>query len=468
MRSCEEMDLRAGQESRGKALWFLLLVLMSMVGQVNAAPPFPLGDLDPDSPVGRQRFLGSFGINEAIEPTLSQEDRPLYESLAPYLRNDPRRAIQIATAGMTSQSNAAFDFLVGNLYYQVGDYFQSERYLQQAVQKFPSFRRAHRTLALIAVQRDQFSQAVAPLLKVISLGGGDGQAYGLLAYAYLTQEKYYSALPAYRMARMFNPESADFKRGEAQCLLMTDQHLPAIALFNELISENPGNPEFWLLQANSFLALNERDKAIANLEIATTHGVPSWGSLSLLGDLYMAKDVYPLALAAYIRAVKEASAPSFEAVTKPLSYLIDRGLYTEAKAYLGTIKAKGLTGSTPRELLELSLAEATLELRSGDVEPAQRRLKDIIAKDPLNGTALILLAEYYQRKDMFAEAELQLERAASVPEYQVKALVDQGRLLVTQRKYREAIVPLNKAQSLAPQANVARYIEQIQKAIDAE
>ena len=54
------------------------------------------------------------------------------------------------------------------------------------------------------IQRTDYQAAIEPFLKVIELGGSDAQSYGLLAYAYLNQEKYESSLSAYRMARMFD------------------------------------------------------------------------------------------------------------------------------------------------------------------------------------------------------------------------------------------------------------------------
>ena len=56
---------------------------------------FSLSDSDPDSPEFRRRFMASYGVNEAIEPKLTQADRPLQEAILPHLRNNPRTAIQL-------------------------------------------------------------------------------------------------------------------------------------------------------------------------------------------------------------------------------------------------------------------------------------------------------------------------------------------------------------------------------------
>ena len=137
----------------------------------------------------------------------SSQDRPLYEAIEPFWQSNPARAIELARKGLTQQSNAAFDFLLGSLYYTQNDYRNAATYLQSALQKFPDFRRAHRNLALIHIQQERYDPAIRHLLRVIELGGGDGQSYSMLAYAYLNTEHYQSALSAYQLARMFLPNS---------------------------------------------------------------------------------------------------------------------------------------------------------------------------------------------------------------------------------------------------------------------
>ena len=130
-----------------------------------------LVDTHPESPEFKQRFLGTYGINAAIEPTLTTQDRPLYASIQPHLVNNPELAIELAKKGITPSSNPAFDFLIGSLYYSLGRYSEASEYLLAALKKFPDFRRAHRNLALLYVQAAQYPDAIRHLLRVVELGG---------------------------------------------------------------------------------------------------------------------------------------------------------------------------------------------------------------------------------------------------------------------------------------------------------
>jgi len=429
------------------------------------AQPFELSDTGTAAPDFRQQFLASYGVNPKIEPEVTPEDRPLYERIEPYLRNNPQQAIRIVTEEIDADTNAAFHFLLGNLYYQTGQYAESERALKQAVSKFPSFRRAYRTLGLIFIQSDRFEPAITVWLKVITLGGGDAQSYGLLAYAYLAQGKYNSALSAYQQARMFKPDSTDFRRGAAQCLLQTAQYKQAVALFDELIAEKSDVPDYWLLQANAYLELERYDDATANLEILAGRGQATLQSQQLLGNLYLRDDNHRLALQTYQEALRVHSVAAVEDALRPLEYLINRSLFDEAATYLETLKSELPSVLDADDRIRLIVAEAGIALERGEKAKAIDQLKPLVEAQPLAAEALLLLAEAYQRNDKFEEAEFYLQRVLSVPEKKTEALLALGRMEVRRGDFDAALKHLRAAREQEPRrSGLAAYIESIEKA----
>ncbi len=446
----------------------ILIITSTLVVSLHASPTFDLVDTNPGSPEFKQRFYGSFGINSAIEPKLSQEDRPLYESIEPYLKNNASKAIELAKQGITADSNAAFDYLVGSLYYTQGNYSSAATYLKAALKKFPDFRRAHRNLSLIYIQQDRSNDAIKHLLRVIELGGGDGQSYSMLAYAYLTQEKYQSALSAYQLARMFLPDSLDVRRGEAQCLLMTEQIGPAIALFDELIAENPNEQDFWLFQANGYLSQEQLSDAIANLEIAHSVQPPAASSLSLLGDLYLSVDAYNLALNNYKSALQQDPNAKPEQALKPLRRLMQLSLYAEAREYLDLIERKLTSTLSPEQMAEKRVFDAQLQIATGDAEQGLAQLEGILKEQPLHGDALLLMAEVQLNRDAYEEATFYFERATSVPEAQINALIGLARTDVAQAKFKEALKHLQKSQRIKKRPDVAQFMASIEKVVAAQ
>lgn len=443
------------------------ILLLGAASAIFAVNTFPLTDTHPNSSEYKKRFLGSYGINPAIEPSIAQDDRPLYESIAPFLESNPVEAIRVASQGITADSNAAFDFLVGSLYYSQQQYPQAERYLKQALRKFPDFRRAHRNLALIYVQQNKFELSNKHLLTVIALGGGDDQSYGMLAYGYLNQDKYQSALSAYAMARIFAPDSTDLRRGQAQCLLMTDQYEAAIALFDELIAEDPSVTDYWLFQANAYLAKERLDDALSNLEIASSLGNGSFDTYKLLADLYLTKDIPELAVKNYTQAITRNPQVQADLAFKPLYILIQRNLLPEAKSYFNTIKTVLKTELSPDQAIEIAVMSAQIKMQDEQAEAAIATLENILETNPVNANTLLTLADFHLQLEAYEDAEFYFERASHINEVAAKALVGLGRVKVQTGDLEGALKHLEDAHRIDPRNDVKRFISSIANTLTA-
>ena len=438
--------------------YFVSLIVFIIAGPSLWAGLFSLTDSAP--PV-----LPDYGVNASIEPTFSQVDKVLYEKVSPYLRENPQYAIELVNAELTQESNPAFYFLLGNLYYQIGSYEYAQSSLKQALAAMPSFRRAYRTLGLIYIRREVFGEAVDVWRKVITLGGGDGQSYGLLAYALLTQKQYASALSAYEQARMFAPESLDFKRGLAQCLLATKQYKRAVAFFDELIETHPHEKDFWLLQANAFLALEMHEEALANLVVAVKLGDIRAQTWQLLGDLYLSEGMATHALESYLAMLSGEGSLDALHMVRPLDALIARRHLLQARRYYSALNVAlnaqdRLVIKTP-----LTLAQGVLLIDEGRAREAVEVLRPIADAQPLKGDVLLLLAQAYREGDNFEQAYFYYERAALLPEHQAQAWLELGRMFIHQGAFEKALGYLIKAQNSQPREDVARIIEQVEHAL---
>ena len=61
----------------------------------------------------------------------------------------------------------------------------------------------------------------------------------------------------------------------------------------------------------------------------------------------------------------------------------------------------------------------------------------------------------------YAKAALRFERAAKIAEFEVDALIEHARMLVSSKDYQRASDLLERAQTLSPQPRVARYLKAI-------
>lgn len=444
-----------------------LVLLTGLLGFLSFTPAsaqtFPLSENSWDNPEFVKRFLGSYGVLTRLEPELSREEGQLFQELVEIIPNDPREAIRRLRAERTPESSAALDFLLASLQLQEGQPDAAIRNYEEAIRKFPNFLRAYRNLGLALTQMGRYEEAIPHLVKAIELGDGDGNTFGLLAFCYLNVERPRSALDAYRMAYLLRPQNRDWKVGLAQSLNLTGENEQAAAVLLELIEADPTNPVFWLTRANALLALGNSSEAATHLEMVRRMGRANAATHRLLGDIYLSQGVNRLARDSYLRAMASptdrVSAP---AAIRVVENLVAYGLYGEALDVISRVDADyDLTDAEEVSVLNL---RAEIALAQGDDAEAARILEDVVAVEPLNGSALLLLADYHARQGDFEEATFFYERARSLTEFRPDALVQQARMEVQRRNYGEAVQLLQEAQSIRPRTNVENYLNAVRNA----
>ncbi|MEM9161380.1 MAG: tetratricopeptide repeat protein, partial [Verrucomicrobiota bacterium] len=264
--------------------------------------------------------------------------------------------------------------------------------------------------------------------------------------------------------RMFAPDSFDYKRGEAQCLLNANQYAEAIALYDELIAENPDESEFWLLQANAYLALDLREETAANLEMARTLGDVTFQNLSLLASLYIQGGATDLGAEVAVSSLDFADSRDASALIRQIEHLSRSGNADQANVIASAFSLKLAPQLELDEGRRFASVRAMIDFRLGLEESGSQRLVSILEEDPLNGEALILLARHYSDKDEFEEAEFYFERALSVEDYQREALVALGQMEVRRGNFKEALDHLREAQELKFESNVQNFLDQVEEA----
>ena len=111
------------------------------------------------------------------------------------------------------------------------------------------------------------------------------------------------------------------------------------------------------------------------------------------------------------------------------------------------------------------MAHAKIEINVGDREQAVHTLRKAIREDPMDGASLLLLGKYYFDVQMYEEAIYHLERASSVKNTQVDALIALAQLEVKRGNLEAALSSLRKAEQVDANTNLKRFIESIERAL---
>ena len=410
----------------------------------------------------QNEFLGSYGFLAGAEPQISDEEKEALRNLIDLIKASPKAAIQALEPQITNTSSAAFDFILGNLYFQDGNLAKAEQYYGNAVVKHPDFRRAYKNLGLVQVQQGDFGKAIKTISKALELGEVDGRSYGLLGYGYLTQERYYPAEAAYRQAILMQPDVTDWKVGLARCLLETERYADAIALFDTLLLDAPDNADYWMLQGNAYLGKGEPLTAAKNLEVVRRMGAADLGTLTLLGDIYMNNNSPDLALEAYLAATEQATASDSQSLLRAAELLTRSGNFDQSKSIIAQIRKKlELPESDDLALLTL---EAKIARAEGNDEGAVQLLNQIVERDALNGDALIELANFYAEQGDMAKAINRFQQAEKIEAFEREALVAHAQARVRNGDYQAALPLLRRALQLKSDSNLEDYAQRVEKA----
>jgi tetratricopeptide (TPR) repeat protein len=265
------------------------------------------------------------------------------------------------------------------------------------------------------------------------------------------------------MAILLDPATRDWKLGLAKAFFKQKRFADAAALTAELIKETPDAADLWLLQANAFVGLGQSMKAAQNYEIVDRLGKTTVDSLNMLGDIYVNEGLYDIAVTCYERAMLKTPRGAAERPIRAAKVLVGRGASADAEGLISQIERIYGAELKEAERKDLLKMKARMAVARGAGEDEARILEEIVAIDPLDGEALILLGQYHGRVGDSAKAVFLYERAAKLERFEADAKVRHAQLLVGQGKYADALPLLRSAQQVKPRENIQQYMEQVER-----
>ncbi len=435
---------------------------------VQRAEPLPLSTSYWRDPAFLKSFNASYRIEARIEPNVTSDERALLVEIQELMANDQRaEAIRRLENHRLTSESAALTYNLANIRFEEGLLDEAVTAYRAAIETMPSFRRAHRNIAVALVRQNALDDALPHLVEAIRLGDADGATFGLLGYCRLQRGEWASALQAYRLAQISEPDTTDWLAGIAQCLQNLNSPDEAAALLDEVIRRRPDEPSYAILRATILLDLAREAEAVASLELPhRLNTLPPNGRL-MLAELHM-RHGRPAAAgdrlrAAFPPAAEEQDPPAPGPDVDRLTSFIAAALHHREWGLAG--EALDLVGDLPDATGNNALAtlRARLLIESGDDPPAgESLLRDVLANDPTHSRALITLANHLTSRNdassaVLEEAALLLERAASDPAAAADAHFELARLMVRQRRYQEALDAVDRSLALDPRDELNDY-----------
>jgi len=414
----------------------------------------------------REAYIGNYELNVKTEPKLTEAEQEVFREILEVMKTDKDAALQMILTNITAESSGALEFIAGSLYGERGDIDNAMVYFKKAIDKYPGFLRARKNLAIMLVQKAQFKEAVPHFIKAIDLGARDNTTFGLLGLCYVNGGQYISAETAYREAIVLNAEVKDWQLGLAKALLNQKKYQEAIAVLEEILLQEPENELIWISQANAYLGIDDAETAVAIQEIVDRLGKSTAESLEFMGNIYMSRNLNDLALKYYRKSIQKNPDRSAKTHVDTADILVGRGAFDEAEVLINDIRRTYGNNIDKEQDTRLLRMESHIAINEGDTDTFIPILERLIENDPLDGDALMMLADHYTSLDTiegYARADLYYDRVVKIPEVEVKGLIAWARSYVAREQFGKAIPLLERANTLDPKDFIGRYLEQVRK-----
>ena len=435
------------------------LVLGSLASQ--GAEPLPLSNNYWKSSAFKKAFNGSYRINGRIEPFVDTKERVLLVSVQDLMaKGDRVGALKKLKASSLIGTSAAVMFNAGNFAFEVGDLADAKKYYLAAINKFPTFMRAHQNLAYVYARENDYEKAFPSLLEVVKLGSQDGSVMGLLGYCYQQKENFTSALQAFKNAQLTEPENLEWKIGEAFCYDSLGEDAKALNLYESLVKEKPDEVQYKLLLVNLYQKVGNLGEAIVNLELLRREKKLDPAGRFQLGALHFSGGSEEIGAEIVREILKSDELTDANLAMNAVDYSIQRGDFGLALEFHSLIKPeliKKLTSESslgkPESRYQRQKAQIYLSKALGNEEAEQALqvkeaievLKNLIARDPLDADALFLLAQYEANHQQQELAVLHYQQSSKgYGQCKNISLLERGKLLVRLQRFDEALKDLKE------------------------
>ncbi|MEM9158922.1 MAG: tetratricopeptide repeat protein [Verrucomicrobiota bacterium] len=449
-----------------KIRFFALLSLI--LGFVSISQAREMGEPDLSGDDFIKRFTANYGVLSEKEPPLSDLEIAVLKKLAPMMRvnKDYAQSLLKSMTVAEDESSATFNYLLGNVYFENNEYLLAEEEYKAAIESFPDFQRAWTNLGVLKLRSGDTRNALKAFLRAVELGDNDAHTFGMLGFCHYSEGNYISAEVAYDRAMLAQPDNRDWLEGKAQVYFKAERLVEAVRMQDELISREPYNIDYWLAQANTYLAMEDYSRTARNLEIVNFIGAADFHALNLLGNLYTKMKMPGPASDAYLAAANYADPSNIEFLVNSANILFKGKQYAAARALFEKANPSAASVS-PEILYKYRILAGDFAQRDGLIDEAISFFEEAETLDPLDGAVLVRLAKLHDQKGNRDKAYFLLDRAEGDPEAEFEALLTRVKFLVEEERFEESQVFVGRALKLQSTESIQNLYAQVEQAAQA-
>ena len=429
---------------------FLLLALSFFIIFSLGADPFREMSLTP-----REE---NYSFDKSFEPVISRNEADILNKVIQLTSESPQKAFEYLKPEISSEADPALLFALGNLCFQTDRPKEAETYYLQAISKFPEFLRARLNLARIYVRSNQPENALTQLQFILSRQQNN-PALNLAGYIFLLKEDSMMAENYYRAALLSDPFSLNSRIGLIKALILSERYTEAKILIEETLRRHPDHTGLSELLANLCMTLKDYTGALKSLELLSLIQKPSPACLSDMAELYAFLELDEEAFTLY--TILSSDPTRSVKILKAAEFFLSRKEYSYVRSLIPSLE-KNSRNFKENNKDRLILLKAKLFQEENENLKATELFQQFLKNNPCHQEALLSMAHLKESLKKTAEAQILYERASKIKgENRYSILLETAQFFIRNENYSKALLILEEAQNLKPQASIRKYIEHL-------
>ena len=410
-------------------------------------------------------YGGRLSDASGTSPTLAPVEMALLEKVDLLIETNISQAQAMLEALVFGENPASayFNYALGVVYMTDREYGDAEDQFMRAIAKFSDFRRAWVELGTVRYLLNNFDGAVNALSKAVGLGASDANTFGILGYCHMQVENFMAADAAYDSALLIDPKNLNWLEGKAFILVESGEFEKAARALRELIKVDPMNANYWLLQSNTYLALDRPLKAARNIEIVRTMEEADAEAILLLANIYMREGIFDRAAEHYLAAFEQREGKDSLLALQVANQMFRKGQFKEAREIFVAI-GDDKTGWGIEDLTRLGYLQAEFAVLDGNDELGMRILTAVLEANPFDGKCLSKLAELYADQGNRAKAYYLLDRVQEGSAFEFRSLLLYIHLLIEDELYAQSLKIIERALGIRSSSALEKLYERVRVA----
>lgn len=339
--------------------------------------------------------------------------------------------------------------LKAQVYFSVKEYDKAEATYLSVLGRMPQLVRAHSDLGQLYLIREDFVKARQYFANAVAYGSNEAIVHGQLGYLNLTLHGATSAISEYQQALALEPENVQWQRGLLAALSQAKMYEATLAYVKELIQKRPDDPQIWLNQAALALQMDNKEMALASLEMAILLGDADAANLKTAAQLHLRVKSYDRAselMASLMNKGQLDASSLFDYV----NWLVQASQYDQAEKLLSLYSSK-LGQLSVDDQSAYYLQSARIAQYKQQFANAGTYYKNALEKNPVSGDALLSYAEFLVARKDYVQSEFYFIRAEALPEYEKKAMIGRAQMFIDSQNYNSAVSVLRDVYKKYPE-----------------